>query len=404
MLNIQNWKLITEGLVIWAEDKEGDWTYSLYVMAFQKEDIQLKELVGVVVASDLDAKLENYLHLPLLLHIVGDSVFEKVIQGKKPVVSDVLGVRVEKIQDFVLQVFEEKNQSFYGAVIRKATLEHLLALIPSHQNRVLSLYLGNFLPSVLLSSFIPDFYNKDLLIKRDEKELAYQLGEITSDTAALGLEKITMQYYFRGENIDEERLEMYAHLLFLRVSPEVCTPGEYAQTYTNYISQKYKTHIFQAIAGIAFCVLAFLLIQFWSLKFQMQTNSEHYEAAQPQLEKLKQNTEKIKEYTQLSQQFTSLNQSYASWMMDKFAHVKPAEVHFTRCVFHPTEEQWKEKENQKTKEMDFLIQGGTAHSLAISTYVAQLEALPFVKKVEVLASEFNFQTELHQFSLAVNCK
>lgn len=402
--SLPNGKYLTEALVIWAEDKEGDWAFSLYEMVFKGDDIKIKNHIGEVEAKILDETLQSYLHLPILLHIVGDSIFEKAIQGKRPSVSDVLGLRVENVQDFMLQVFEEKNHSYYGCVIRKASLTDLLSYLPSHTNRVVSMYLGRFLPSAFLASFIPHFSQRTFLIERKGQVVGFENGEISTQTPGIGTEKIGLRNYFQGENIDETKLEMYAHMLLLRISPAVCTLGDFATKYADFLSRKYKTQIFQIVSGIFMFILVFLLIQFWSLKYQSYQQGEQYAAEQPQLEKLTQNIEKIKGYQQLTQQFTSLNQSYASWMLDKFAHLKPQEVHFTRCVLHATEEEWKSKEGTLPKQADFLIEGVTPHSLEISTFVSRLEQLSFIKNVEVWESQFDFQTEQHRFSLAINCK
>ena len=397
-------KYITEALVLWAEDREGDWSFSLYVMMFKGEEIKLKADIGNIAAQDLNAQLEAYLHLPILLHIVGDGVFEKVIQGKKPVVSDVLGVRIENSQDFILQVFEEKRHSYYGCVIRKNTLDAVFQHIPAHTSRVVSLYLGCFLPAAFLASVIPHFQQRILIFPRQGKQFMFDKGEIVEDELAIGADTIALSNYFQGEKIEENRLEMYAHLLLLRISPAVCTLGDFSPKYQNFVNQQYKTKLFQIASSVLALLLAFFLIQFWLLKYESYQQGEQYAAEQPQLEKLKQNVEKIKGYEQLSHQFTSLNQSYASWMLDKFAHIKPPEVHFIRCVYHPTEEEWKAKEGNVTQETDFLIEGITPHSLEISTYVSKLEQLSFIKKVEVWDSQFDFQSEQHHFSLSIHCK
>lgn len=401
------WKGISQFLGVEISELEDGYQYVVAQIEKTKTGVNLSNREVFYDVERFQEYLQSQRKRPILLNLMGSFVMEAVVNDRKNALYEVLGVRVDKVDDFCLKMTDIGKGKKVAAVIRRDQMASLLAVLGDVRERLISVELSPSVVGYLLPQLVDDLSNKEVVFEWMEHSYAVSRGQFVDEEDADGWQEIHLKHAAQRIGIAGEELCLMAHAVRFLFYPESSgiTP-EIAHQRKDYLGLIRFQRILLAASIAIGLILAYAAGSYFYFDSQRESLQSYYAANQETLDVLKENREKMNERQELLKNLTgsTLKRSKVAHTLDQIAAEQTEGVAFIQLFYQPNEEEKRKLSLQDQEEVEYVILGQASRSTAIADFALKLEQADFTENVEVVNSTYNFQQEYLEFVMVVEVK
>ncbi|MEL6133037.1 MAG: hypothetical protein AAFR59_06690 [Bacteroidota bacterium] len=366
----------------------------------EKGELHKKEVRHFQDWEKLWEYLDHRPGVPIVLSIEGDTVSGSFPAGKKPQIQDVLGVKVDKPQDFLVQRLPTQDNQTWMAVTRREPVDEILSKMKAYSQRIVYVSFFDAVASYLIPA-IPNY----------EPSFTYQLDEAytwrdgllaTAPVDPMPLSKAGLATQIQCK---EEELMLYGSLVHFMFSGGRDLEGhEVIQTQRTRVLkalQQIRLGSQMVLGGLLILIILVSVEVFGS--WQVEINAQVLIQNQDILDRIDNNHERIQE--QQTFLFTSgqdaFQASKLAWHLDIIGQYAPPQMRFKKLLFHPDESQQKKWIRDITRPVDILLMGEAHEASEITTFSQALRMEKAYQEVKIYQSEYDYLMEAHTFTLLI---
>lgn len=325
--------------------------------------------------------------------------------GEGNIPSRVMGVAVDKPEGFAFQKISTRN-GLAVSLIRKTFLEEALAPVKSYQDRILGLNISDaplafFIPA--LASYQPTAgYRLELA----EKQYYWQ-GGLNPEQAYT--ESIYPEEIARVLELPEAYIRLFAAMSLFYLKGISSFSGFPALHIQRNSLKKQQTLAKGLTIGIM-CLSVILLLGILGntfLSFSNKGKEAEIKLHGAVLSKIKSQEKSLAEKNNFLHKAgqKSLHPSKISFYLDRISALAGEQLRFDKLSYKPRESMLKKISLELLeKKPEILIQGYGSKSGALAGFSAKVQALDFIRSVEVFESHFSFEENIQRFTLIIQLK
>ncbi|MEO0583770.1 MAG: hypothetical protein AAF135_16210 [Bacteroidota bacterium] len=351
-----------------------------------------------------EEKLWEYLDhrpgVPLVLVMQTESVSRFFPPSQGGSIQDVLGVKVDKVHDFVSQRLPGVDGSTWMAVTRREPIDALLQWLGNYAQRIVYVsffhavqtYLVTGLPAYqeTTSYLLDETYNWEnglrtsvshSPVKLTSQEMAYQLHCKEEQLLLFG--SLVHFMLSRGADFEGHEVVLSQRDKLLKTLPHI----------------RLATQLIMGLFIILLCMGGFRAFQSWEIERQALTLSQNRSV----LDQLSQNHQLIQQQSAflLSSGQGSFRSSQLARHLDLLGQYAPRNMRFRLLIFQPDETQRKKWVRDVAESIDFLLVGEAGSARDITSLSRTLQLEDVYKKVRIHESNFDYQLGAHTFTLII---
>ncbi|MEL6630306.1 MAG: hypothetical protein AAFQ83_02525 [Bacteroidota bacterium] len=351
-----------------------------------------------------EEKLWEYLDhrpgVPLVLVMQTESVSRLFSPSQRGSIQDVLGVKVDKVHDFVSQRLPGVDGSTWMAVTRREPIDALLQWLENYAQRVVYVSFFHAVQTYLVTG-LPTYQETTSYLLNETYHWKNGLcTSVSHSPVELTLSEMAYQLHCK-----EDRLLLFGSLAHFMLSRGVDFEGHEVVASQRDKVLKMLPHIrlaTQLIMGlfiILLCMGGFRAFQSWEIERQALTLSQNRSV----LDQLSQNHQLIQQQSAflLSSGQGSFRSSQLARHLDLLGQYAPATMRFRLLIFQPDEAQRKKWARDLAETIDFLLVGEAGSARDITSLSRTLQLEDVYEEVRIHESNFDYQLGAHTFTLII---
>ncbi|MEL6252628.1 MAG: hypothetical protein AAFR87_11505 [Bacteroidota bacterium] len=352
--------------------------------------------------------LKNYPGIGILLSFPKLESLEAFVSdglGESDITSQVMGVSIDRHEDFAWQSLEAKSGKLIS-LIRKDELQKALESFDEMKDRIIGLNISESPLSYFIQSLSEYDASKSYLLELRESRYCWK-GGLVEDHAADLVESIYPEEIARELGVEEPYMGLFAAMSLFQLAG--------INSFTGFAEQEViKDRLFkkQLLAkGLSIGIIAMLgvlllsAMLFGSLQLSSYLMEEQIKENRAILTKIKTQSRKLQEKSSFFQKAgaKSLAPSKVSLYLDRISEKAGKEIRFDKISYKPPKEALKKVSPELlSKKVDILLEGYTREGAELASFSASLQELAFIESLEVFNSSFSFEENLQRFVLIIS--
>ena len=381
-----------------------DEEYRVLVLGNRKTNLVILEKLIFDSIDDLKNWVERYPLVPIFLDLSEEASVEKLIPNEaQDIVTSVMGVSVEKRNQFQTQILPGKDDQNLGAIMRKQNLENIYTHISP--NRIIYINLTDSIELFLLPIFGDPSQSEAWQIDGLKSSLEWNNGLQNKSGFAQIISREELAEKFE---LTEEWLSLFATGVFFSMIGHLIMDNPEVEANKNRFKKIGKSTKVIGYGAVLACLILLFSIgsNFW-LKNQRSQLEANFVENQHLIDEMNENQQQI---DQLKEYLGEMDKSKArfgqlSFLLDQIAAEIPLSIKLEKLYFQPDEEKLHKLDRRiKSLKPDLVLKGESIHSAAISNLAIQIHKLPMIEEASLFSNEYQYETGLHQFILILKLK
>lgn len=387
------------------EDAEG--AYTFLILNKDQNKIQVEDSGICNGLKDCQSLLESRKKIPVLLCLWNAFVMEGLIEPDQinDPVNAITGLDMGDEGGFGIQRFPASEDRWWVALIRQTQIDEFLDRVPQIKERVAGVCISRRVWLYYLPSLIPSSLSQNISLQLSETELFFKCGLLSrrEEVAAEEVSAPSIPELAILAEIEAPFLDLHAAAAGLWLSGPLESDAPNSERSLLFAKTSLLKNILLS-GAILLGIWAFSLLSLRIRGEQQKAELEFtYTQNLPVLEAIAQLDEKIaqRESLQVRLSTRTLAPTKASFYLDRLASLTPPEVQLKQLNYAPEEDDLKRAGLTSLSDWDLIVQGECNTSGPVANYNALLETQTWADEVKVLASGFDFQSGVYQFTFLI---
>lgn len=387
------------------EEPEGTYTF----LILKKDQNKVKaESSGICEGLEECQKLiASHQKLSVLLCLWNAFIMEGLIESDQvnDPVSAITGLDIEDDGDFGVQRFPATGERWWVALIRQTQVNEFLERLPAIKERVAGVCISRRVWIYYLPSLIPNTPQENIALPLPGTELIFKSGLLSTPEDINGepLTHLSIPELAQQAEIGASFLDLHAAAAGLWLSGPPTSDAPHSEKTLLYAKTSLLKNILFS-GALLLAIWAFTLLSIRIRGDQRKSELEYtYSQNLPVLEAIAQLDEKIAQRESLRVRLSTktLAPTRASFYLDRLASLTPQGVRLKQLSYAPEEDDLKRAGLARPSDWDLIVRGECNESGPVANFNADLTNQHWASDVKVLASGFNFQTGVYQFTFLI---
>ncbi|MDQ3191762.1 MAG: hypothetical protein M3Q58_09220 [Bacteroidota bacterium] len=381
---------------------EGGLHFNLVILKKAKSGIDVQNVyIGIKNIEELQNKLD--LRLPINIVINGKGVIHKKVILNKGENENKLIEKVfpnAKINDFYLQKTELSGNTVFASLVRKKTIDELLATFTNKGYFFSAIFLGPFCINGIIPLINPSSENLSLGSFKFSLHNSEFIDDFQDNNFFLSNEKISIA----GEEINQQAVIAFAGAFqyFFPYTGDVLMNVPVVTESNNELKQKK----FFELGGWAVLIvfLTGLLFNFMLFKYyekQFQQLNTAFSGKKEQLELVNELKIKVKDKQIFLEKTGLKGVSKTSYYADRIALDLPETIILTQLHIHPSENKIKNDETPVFLSKVIIVKGSCKKSTELNEWIRSIKKMAWVNDISVISYKQENMANIGEFEIKI---